>query len=204
MIEAYAGNDAETAEPASEAAAAAAKAFALVQKGKEALAAGDIPKARKAFGAAAKCAPEEGLVLLEFGRFLFDQKEFTEAVHWIKLSVRRGSGAYGGYYAFAQALRGAGRYEEAYKAARRARNQQPNRPGVVHLSADIACRLGRFEEALALADACVALEPASESFLRFREKVRRRAGRHARVALVKTLLGVPDQKPARPPQARAS
>ncbi|MEI9964340.1 MAG: GSCFA domain-containing protein [Caulobacteraceae bacterium] len=126
MIEAYASHP-EDETGAGATATSAAAAFALVQEAKDAAARGDDESAMRLFAKAAAAAPGEGLILLDYGRFLHAQGRFTDAAKVIKASIRNGSGAYGGYYQYAVTLRAAGRYPEAFTAARLARNIQPTR-----------------------------------------------------------------------------
>ncbi len=160
MIEAYAEED---AEPDTTPAARAASAFALVQTAREAAGLDAPDDAIAAYRAAVEAAPTEGLILLEFGRFLFEQKFFDEAARLVETSTHHGSGAYGGFYYLAQIHHAAKRFQEAYEAAAKARQLQPTRPGVLELSANVSRRLGLLEEALVFAEAHLALEPQSET-----------------------------------------
>ena len=191
MVEAYAAaGDASQDAQGEPTAQTAANAFAMARSAKEAAERGDITAATRDFEEAVKIAPGEGLILLDYGRFLFDQKLLAEAGRVVKSSIRHGSGAYGGYYLFAQILKASGRYGEAYKAARLARNVQPTRPGLLHLSADVAEKLDRLDEALVFAETCVTLEPASEPLQRLVERLRRQIRRRDGLQAVKSMLGV--------------
>ncbi len=170
MIEAYAEPD-EADGPARDQAPAAARAFDLVKAAKDALARGEKGEASRLFRAAAESAPTEGLVLLDYGRFLLDQKQAEKAATWLEASVRHGGGAYGGHYYLAQALRVAHRYRDAHKAAAAAREVQPTRPGLLHLSADIALKLKLYDEAKALVAACAVVDPGSDKLLRLQRRL---------------------------------
>ncbi len=198
MVEAYGAKE-EAAAPS----AAAAKAFAQAHKARRWADAGDVARARNSFAKAARLAPHEGLVLLEYGRFLMEQGEYENAAKLIKASVREGSGAYGGLAAFAQVLFLSKRYDAAFKAAHWARERQPTRPSVLHLSALISRKLGRREEALAFAEACTALDPASLVFRRLRDGLRRQIARQARMEQLKGLLKRGVTKPSEPAEVAA-
>ena len=158
MIEAYADPDESTDDLQ---ASRATAAFALVQTAREAAGLDAPDEAIAAYRRAVEAAPGEALILLEFGRFLYEQQRNDEAVQLIEASTRHGSGGYGGYYYLAQVLYASRRFQEAAEAAARAREFQPTRPGVVDLSANIARKLGRIEEAIALSELHLQLEPGS-------------------------------------------
>ena len=159
MVEAYA-DDAEGVDV--DQAKRAASAFALVQTAREAAGLDAPDDAIAAYRAAVEMAPAEGLILLEFGRFLYEQRLLDDAARMVEQSTRHGAGGYGGFYYLAQIYSSARRYEDAWEAAAKARELQPTRPGVIALSANIARKLGRYDEALALTDAHLELEPDSE------------------------------------------
>ena len=156
MLEAYAGQDADGSK-----AEAAGRGFAEVQAAREALAAGATARAWAAYRAAVQAAPDEGLILLEYGRFLKVRRRLGEAALMVERSLANGSAAYGGWLTMGQIHRAAGRWPQAYEAAARAREFQPKHPGVLNLSADAARRLGRRDEALAFAEMHLALGPTS-------------------------------------------
>ena len=160
MIEAYADPDESTDDLQ---ASRATEAFGLVQTAREAAGLDAPDEAIAAYRAAIAAAPTEALILLEFGRFLYEQNQKDEAARMIETSTRYGSGSYGGFYYLAQVYYAAHRLEEAAEAATRAREHQPTRPGVIDLSANIARRLGRLEEAIAFGNAHLALDPSSAS-----------------------------------------
>ncbi len=160
MIEAYAESD-EAPEEAS--AARAAHAFSLVQTAREAAGLDAPDEAVAAYRAAVEAAPGEGLILLEFGRFLYEQRAYEEAAGMVEASTRHGSGAYGGYYYLSQIYYAGKRMEDAYFAAAKARELQPTRPGVIDISANIARKLGRLQEAVELSKLHLKLEPKSEA-----------------------------------------
>jgi tetratricopeptide (TPR) repeat protein len=160
MIEAYADPEESTDDLQ---ASRATEAFALVQTAREAAGLDAPDEAIAAYRAALAAAPQEALILMEFGRFLYEQHQNDEAAELIDASTRCGSGSYGGYYYLAQVLFASRRFEEADVAAIRAREFQPTRPGVIDLSANILRKLGRLEEALAMAKTHLQLEPSSQS-----------------------------------------
>jgi len=191
MVEAYGlASDDPAGDAGDQTVRSVSSAFALVRSAQEAASAGLFEQARKEFDEAVRIAPGEGLILLDYGRFLFDQKLFDDAGDLVRASIREGSAAYGGYFLLAQILRASGRYAEAFKAARLARNLQPTRPGLLHLSAEIAEKLERHEEALGFAEACVALEPTSEPFQRLAERLRRQVRRREGLETLKSMLRV--------------
>ena len=159
MIQAYADPD---ESPDDLQASRATEAFALVQIAREAAGLDAPDEAIAAYRAAVKAAPDEALILLEFGRFLYEQQQKDEAARMIEASTRYGSGSYGGFYYLAQVYFASHRLEEAHEAATQARELQPTRPGVIDLSANIARRLGRLEEAIEFAKAHLELDPSSE------------------------------------------
>lgn len=181
MIEAYSAETNPLSDAPPTPIQSVATAFSLIQSAKDAAAAGNLKDARRAFADAAKMAPTEALVLLEYGKFLMDQGQLDEARRQFKTSIRKGSGRYGGYYHLAQTLRGLARYEDAHLVAETARAYQPNRPGLLLLSADIARRLKRYEEALALAETCLALEPGSAPSLRLIKDMQAKIKRRQRI-----------------------
>ena len=160
MIEAYADPE-ESADDLQ--ASRATRAFDLVQTAREAAGLDAPDEAIAAYQAAVEAAPNEALILLEFGRFLYEQRQNDEAIGMIEASTRCGSGSYGGYYHLAQVLYASRRLEEAEEAVTRARQFQPTRPGVVDLAANIARKLGRLKEALELTQAHLKLDPSSAS-----------------------------------------
>ncbi len=181
MIEAYADRDgAETSDQASR----ATQAFALVQAAREAAGLDAPDETIAAYRAAVAIAPEEGLILLEFGRFLHEQKAFDEAAEVVLAATGKGAGRYGGFYNLAQIYSAAKRYDDAWTALAKAREFQPTRLGVLDLSANVARRLGRLDEALAFAEKHLAMEPASETskarLEALREEARTRASGPAR------------------------
>ena len=158
MVEAYADPDESTDDLQ---ASRATEAFALVQTDREAAGLDAPDEAIAAYRAAVEAAPTEALILLEFGRFLYEQQMNVEAAELIEASTRCGSGGYGGFYYLAQVLYASRRFPEAAEAAAKAREFQPTRPGVVDLSANIARKLGRLEEAIELSELHQQLEPGS-------------------------------------------
>ncbi len=191
MVEAYGDDGGEAADERGDPTIqSVAGAFALVRSAKEAADRGEVDVATQCFEDAVRIAPAEGLILLDYGRFLFGQKQFEEASRLVRASIREGSAAYGGYFLLAQILRASGAYAQAFKAARLARNLQPTRPGLLHLSAEIAEKLERYEEALAFAETCMTLEPASEPFQRLVERLRRLVRRREGLETLKSMLRV--------------
>ena len=191
MVEAYGQHGEEaTDESGDPTIQSVAGAFALARSANEAADRGEVDVATRFFEDAIRIAPAEGLILLDFGRFLFSQRQFDDASRLVRDSIRHGSAAYGGYFLLAQILRASGAYAQAFKAARLARNLQPTRPGLLHLSAEIAEKLERYEEALAFAESCVALEPTSEPFQRLVERLRRLAKRREGLETLKSMLRV--------------
>ena len=191
MIEAYADPEESTDDLQ---ASRATRAFDLVQTAREAAGLDAPDEAIAAYRAAVEEAPNEALILLEFGRFLYEQRQNDEAVALIEASARCGSGSYGGYYYLAQVLYASRRLEEAEEAVARAREFQPTRPGVIDLATNIARKLGRLKEALELNRAHLKLDPSSESSqARLQElqaemkQVQARAA--GRPEAIKTLLG---------------
>ena len=191
MIEAYADPEESTDDLQ---ASRATQAFALVQTAREAAGLDAPDEAIAAYRAAVEAAPTEALILLEFGRFLYEQRRNDEAARVIETSTRFGSGSYGGFYYLAQVYYASRRFEEAWEAVGRARELQPTRPGVIDLAANIARKLGQLQEAIDLSRAHLKLEPSSESSLvRLQElqeemkSVRAEAG--GNVEGIKTLLG---------------
>ena len=159
MIEAYADPE---ESPDDLQASRATHAFALVQTAREAAGLDAPDEAIAAYRAALEAAPTEGLILLEFGRFLYEQRQNEEAARLIETSTRFGSASYGGYYVLAQVLYASRRYEEAAAAIAKAREVQPTRPGVIDLAANIARKLGNLQEAIDLTRAHLKLDPSSE------------------------------------------
>jgi tetratricopeptide (TPR) repeat protein len=201
MIQAYADPD---ESPDDLQASRATEAFALVQKAREAAGLDAPDEAIAAYRAAIEAAPDEALILLEFGRFLYEQQQKDEAARMIEASTRRGSGSYGGFYYLAQVYFASHRLEEAHEAAARAREHQPTRPGVVDLSANIARRLGRLDEAIGFAKTHLELDPSSDSSRERLEALHRqlkadRAGASGRREGIRSLLG---QAAARPKRVR--
>ena len=160
MIEAYAD---EEFDLDSAPAARAANAFALVQTAREAAGLDAPEDAIAAYRDAVAAAPTEGLILLEFGRFLYEQKLFDEAAEMLEASTANGAGAYGAYYYLARCHYAAKRFQEAFDVCIKAREHQPTRSGVLELSSNVARRLGLLEDALGFAEALLALEPGSEA-----------------------------------------
>lgn len=181
MIEAYADPD-EVSDDAG-VAGRAAHAFSLVQAAREAAGLDAPDEAIANYRAAVQAAPNEALILLEFGRFLYEQHAHEEAASLVEASTRYGSGPYGGFYYLAQILYAAKRLEEAHAAAARARELQPNRPGLIDLSANIARRLDLLDEALELSKAHLEMDPGSPASrqrlveLHAQIKTRRAAGK---------------------------
>jgi predicted Zn-dependent protease len=158
MVEAYADPEESTDDLQ---ASRATEAFALVQTAREAAGLDAPDEAIAAYRRAVEAAPTEALILLEFGRFLYEQHMNDEAAEMIETSTRHGSGGYGGFYYLAQVLYASRRMEEAAEAAAKARELQPTRPGVIDLSANIARKIGRLEEAIELSRMHLELEPGS-------------------------------------------
>jgi tetratricopeptide (TPR) repeat protein len=136
MIEAYA------LEPGSggrseEIAAAVVK----TRLARDAAARGAVDEAVAAYRQAVAAAPGEGLVMLEFGRFLYELKAYDEAALMVEASVRRGTGPYGAYLYLAQIHYAARRYELAEEAIASAAALQPDRPGVVGMARRIKDKL---------------------------------------------------------------
>jgi tetratricopeptide (TPR) repeat protein len=194
MIEAYA-EDGEAA--GAEQASRAADAFTLVQAAREAAGLDAPDEAISAYRAAVEAAPDEALILLEFGRFLYEQKSYEEAATLVEASTRNGSGGYGGYYYLAQILYAARRVGEAHAAAAKAREFQPTRPGVLDISATIARKLGRIEEALELAKAHLELEPKSESSRRRYEILLEESRKPANARVLKGIFSQPGKRARR-------
>ena len=198
MVQAYADPD---ESPDDLQASRATEAFALVQTAREAAGLDAPDEAIAAYRSAIEAAPEEALILLEFGRFLYEQRQKEEAARMIEASTRHGSGSYGGYYYLAQVYYASQRFEEAAEAATQARAHQPTRPGVIDLSANIARRLGRLEEAIAFGKAHLELDPSSEPSRERLEALHRqmksqRAEAGAREG-IKALLGQASARPRR-------
>ena len=200
MIQAYADPD---ESPDDLQALRATEAFALVQNAREAAGLDAPDEAIAAYRAAIEAAPQEALILLEFGRFLYEQRQNDEAARMIEASTRHGSGSYGGFYYLAQVYFASHRLEEAYDAAARAREHQPTRPGVIDLSANIARRLGRLEEAVALLKVHLELDPSSDASrekleaLHRQIKEQKRDQPEGRRDAVKALLGPVAIRPKR-------
>jgi tetratricopeptide (TPR) repeat protein len=139
----------------------AIEAFHLVQTAREAAGLDAPDEAIAAYRKAVEAAPKEALILLEFGRFLYEQRMPDEAAEMLAAATEHGSGPYGGFYYLAQVLYASKRLEEAAEAANKAREFQPTRPGVVDLSANIARRLGNLDEAIKFGKMHLQLEPDS-------------------------------------------
>ena len=206
MIEAYADPHESTDDLQ---ASRAIEAFHLVQTAREAAGLDAPDEAIAAYRKAVEAAPKEALILLEFGRFLYEQRMPEEAAEMLEASTQHGSGPYGGFYYLAQVLYASKRLEEAAEAADKAREFQPTRPGVVDLSANIARRLGRLEDAIKFGKMHLQLEPDS---LQSRERLQqlndqKAAGkavlRAAKAARRTQLQIVGDEEPPRPKRARA-
>ncbi len=179
MIEAYADPD-DVADDA-QTAARAAHAFSLVQAAREAAGLDAPDEAIANYRAAVEAAPTEALILLEFGRFLYEQRMHEEAANVVETSTRHGSGPYGGFYYLAQILYASRRMEEARTAAVKARELQPNRPGLIDLSANIARKLGNLDEAIELSKAHLGMDPGSApSRQRLEELIRQAKAQRAR------------------------
>ena len=112
--------------------------------------------------AKAPAAPTEALILLEFGRFLLEQRLYEQAAGLIEASTRHGSGPYGGYLQLAKVYTLSKKLPQAYEAVAKAREFQPNRPAALDLSANLARKLDLLDEALTFAEAHLKLEPESE------------------------------------------
>ena len=202
MIEAYADPDESTDDLQ---ASRATQAFNLVQTAREAAGLDAPDEAIAAYRAAVEAAPDEALILLEFGRFLYEQRLGEEAARMIEASTRCGSGPYDGFYYLAQVYYANRRMEEAAEAAAKARELQPTRPGVIDLSANIARKLGRLHEAIEHSKAHLKLDPTSESsrarLQELQEEVKaERLQTVDRAEGIKTLLG---QAAARRRRARS-
>jgi Tfp pilus assembly protein PilF len=191
MIEAYADPD-DTSDDA-QTAARAAHAFSLVQAAREAAGLDAPDEAIANYRKAVEAAPAEALILLEFGRFLYEQRMHDEAASMVEASTRYGSSGYGGFYYLAQILYASKRLEEAHAAAARAREVQPNRPGLLDLSANIARKLDLLAEAIELSKAHLAMDPGSEpSRLRLQELIIQAKAQRNRAARTGGAKGVLD------------
>lgn len=136
MIDAYA--------EAREASASPDQVFAAIAKLHQARAAaarGDVGRAIAFFEAAAEADRHDALLLMEFARYLYEQGRLARAASVAQASVDHGSGPYGGYFHLAQILYAARRTGDAHAAVVKARELQPDRPGVVGLEQLIADRL---------------------------------------------------------------
>ena len=163
-------------------------AFAHVQAARNAAEKGQTKAAMAAYRAAIQDGPQEALILLEFSRFLFGLRRFGEAAKMAEASVRCGSGGYGGHWQQAQALYSARRYREADVAAAAARTAQPSHPGVVNVSAKIAGKLGRLDEALAFSIRYQELVPDTQASKRRREGLARKIERRRKGGVLNRLL----------------
>ncbi len=173
-------------------AAGTVRGYVHVKAAREAVAAGATARADAAYRAAVQAAPDEALILLEYGRFLRTRRRLAEAARMVERSLARGSAVYGGWHVLGQIHLSARRWSQAYEAAAKAREHQPKHPGVVNLSADAARRLGRLDEALVFAQQHRALAPESEpSRLRLEALQRRAAGQRGSglAGLFKRLVG---------------
>jgi tetratricopeptide (TPR) repeat protein len=184
MLEAYADQADETGK-----AERSGRAFAEVQAAREAVSAGDDAAAAAAYRAALKAAPEEGLILMEFGRFLHGRRKFAEAAELAGRAVHLGAGPYGGWLLLAQTRFAQRRYPEADAAAEEARRVQPNHASVVNVSAEIARRLGRTDEALTLARRHLELVPDSEPSRRRVQTLEKLAEGRGLLGLMKKIAG---------------
>ncbi len=142
-----------------------AEAIVKAHEARQAAAAGAVEDAIGAYRAAIAAAPDEGLILLEFGRFLFEQKQHAEAARLVEASIERGTGPYGGYLYLAQIQYAAGRYGLARDAALKAQELQPDRPGVIGMLERIAQKLDP-ETAVLKAPATVAVAPVLDRLKR--------------------------------------
>jgi tetratricopeptide (TPR) repeat protein len=183
MLEAY-GEDGARPEKADR----SISAFAFAQAARDALEAGQTKAAMTAYRAAVQDGPEEGLILMEFGRFLLGLRRFAEAAKLAEASVRHGSGGYGGHWLHAQALYGLRRYTEADAAAAQARAVQPSHPGVINVSANIARKLGRLEEALDFADRHQEVAPDARGSRRRRDELARKLEQRRKGGVLSRLL----------------
>jgi tetratricopeptide (TPR) repeat protein len=184
----------------------AIEAFHLVQTAREAAGLDAPDEAIAAYRKAVEAAPEEALILLEFGRFLYEQHMPEEAADMLEASTRHGSGPYGGFYYLAQVLYASKRLEEAAAAAAQAREFQPTRPGVIDLSTNIARRLGQLDEAVKFGKMHLQLEPDSVQSrerlqalmeLKAKDKASKRAAKAAKRARLALVEDVEAQPPKR-------
>jgi Tfp pilus assembly protein PilF len=130
--------------------------------------------AEQAYRKAVELAPDEGLVLLDYGRFLLERRRYGRAQPLLERAARCGAAPYGAWLYLGQLLHATWRYRQADEAAAKAREHHPARPGVLSLSASVAERLGRLEEALAYAEQHLALEPEAAGPRRRCERLRRK------------------------------
>ena len=107
---------------------------------------GQIAKAATLYASAAQVAPEEGLLLMNYARFLIKYKRFVEAVNVAQQSTKYGSDSYGGYGILANACRMAGRFDDAYAAIDKALALFPTKVGNLHAKALICYSMKKFEE----------------------------------------------------------
>ena len=137
----------------------------------------DLPdRALASYRAAVAAAPQDGLVLLEVGRFLMGRKCWDEAQPIVERSLQAGAGVYGGWYCLARIHYERRRYRAAWDAAVRALEQEPDSSPLINLCADLTLRLGRREEALVFAEQHCRLEPESVASRRRLEKLRKGPG----------------------------
>jgi tetratricopeptide (TPR) repeat protein len=169
MLEAYG-----EPTPERERALAGLVAYDHLQSAQEAIAWDRRDRALELYRAAAAAAPEDGQVLLEAGKFMIEAGRWPEALRLLESALQHGAEVYGGWYWLARVQYRLRRYREAWASVEEARLREPKSAPVLNLSADIAAKLGRTHEALALAEEHASLEPGSDASKARVARLRRR------------------------------
>jgi Tfp pilus assembly protein PilF len=129
---------------------AAADAMLLMNRAAIAEKAGRLEEAMSDYRLAATTAPEEGLVQLNYGRFLQRRRMYDAAIDALVASARLGARSYGAYSALASVYLAAGKPQEAYEAIELSLKDNPGKPGNLNQKARICVALGRHDEALSV------------------------------------------------------
>lgn len=123
------------------------EALKLTQIADERTKAGDSSIAGSLYSEAAALAPDEVLVLVRWGHFLFEQKQYADAAEQLKRSIELGGRKYKAAYTLARCFVQLNDDASAEEALRMAIADEPERASVVFLMAKTLARLGKGEEA---------------------------------------------------------
>jgi len=139
-----------------------AEAFDLMKQAKKLTDAGATQDAMAAFRKACDIAPTEGLILLEFSRFLAKYNQWPEAIRYAKESTLYNSGPWSGWFHLTQCYRAIGDWDNAYEAITQAQVYEPLRPGVMHMTGLVCNQLMRYGEAIEILEKLLKLNPDFE------------------------------------------